>query len=264
MVQKLTAAERRLFNKVVKAYAKIKSRAGKKHFAKNVYATKNKEVKLISILALVRVNKIKAKLGMSDKERDYLGESVAMHQAILDDVDGFFSTLFVDLGLWDAQNIRADQALRDIGLKVANAEEAKKTAFSDLAITLDGALAYVNNIVRRNQRQAVDIIAAACMHQVLKGEKNKPDFSAEIGGTPGTAKLTALVPVEATKKLKCTFFWCYSYDNGITWSLYEIMPTHQAKTIATGLENKPVIFRKRILTKNGFTDWVVSPPITPK
>ncbi len=265
MVQKLNAAERRLFNKTKKAYAKIKSRTGKKHFMTNVFAMKNKAEQLIILLAVVRVNKIKAKLAMSLKERDYLAESVAMQQAQLDNTAGFFTVAFEDLKLWDKQNIAADQALRDIDNKVANAETEKETAFSDLAITLDGALAYVNNLVRKNQRQAADIIANALMSQVKKGENNKQDFTAVAGKDPGTASLTALIPVENTKKLKCTFFWCYSLDGGITWSLYEIMPTHQAKTLVTGLpSNKPVIFRKRILTKNGFTVWVVSAPVMPK
>ena len=265
MVQKLKPDEKRLFRKTVKAFAKIKSRAGKKHYENNVKAMKNENIKMVMALAIMRINKIKAKLGMSSLERTYLAESVAMHKAQLDDTEGFFSTAFADLTLWDAQNIVADQKIRDVDNKVPNAETAKNTAFEDLQITLDGALGYVNNLVRRNQRQAADIIANALMHQVKKGEINKQDFTAVIGDTPGTVFLSALIPVEATKKLKCTFFWCYSYDGGITWSLYEILPTHQAKTLVTGLESeKSVIFRKRQLTKNGFSDWVVSPPVTPK
>ena len=265
MVQKLNAAERRLFNKTKKAYAEIKSRAGKKHFLNNVFAMKNKQEQVVILLAVVRVNKIKAKLAMSNKERDYLAESVAMHKAQLDDIGEFFTPPFEDLDLWDKQNVAADQALRDVDNKVPNAETAKETAFSDLVTTLDGALGYVNNLVRKNQRQAADIIANALMSQVKKGENNKQDFTAKAGKEPGTATLTALIPVENTKKLKCTFFWCYSLDGGITWSLYEIMPTHQAKTLVTGLpSNKPVIFRKRILTKNGFSAWVLSAPVMPK
>ncbi len=259
----LTAAESRLLRKTEKEYSKIKSKEGKKHYENNVFAMKNKSKQYVMMFALTRINKIRAKLGMSDQEHLYLEESVIMHQAQVDDVSDFFDIPFDGLTRWNTENEAAAQALLDVANELPGAEGQKQTAFSDLAITLELALAYVNALCARNQRQAVDIILSARMKQVLKGEKNKQELTVQVGAAAGTAKLMALVPTEDAKKLKCTFFWCYSYDRGDTWSLYEIPPTHQASTIARGLTSgASVIFRKRQLTKNGFSDWVVSKPIT--
>jgi len=68
--------------------------------------------------------------------------------------------------------------------------------------------------------------------------------------------------MEDAKKLKTTFFWNKSIDNGATW--IEMDPSHKAIIIATGLTaNVSVKFRKRTWTKNGYSEWVFSKAIMP-
>ncbi len=260
--QEWAAKDRRLIKKEEKKLSKLNSKTSVAHYIHNASRMKSGREKMIVLMTVERIKIIKAKLDMPDGELAYLRKSQLMYTSIFENTSGFFSTLFNRLSIWDTQNTALDNALTDIENGVAEAEGDKITAMNDLRVTLLLALAYVNGLVLLNQRQAVAIIRACHMGVVGRGTHDAQDIEVKIGNASGEIIVKCMVAKEGPKKIMATYFVEVSVDDGRTWIVLD--PSHPSKVVVNDLTpNKPVIARCRNWTKNGWSEWSVSKPVTP-
>ena len=199
---------------------------------------------------------------MPTAELAYLRQSQTMYTALHDNLSGFFTVPFDMLSTWETQNAALDQAFTYISDGIAGGEGDKMTAMNDLKITLILALAYVNRLMLLNQRQAVAIATAAHMEIAGRGSHEIQDIAVKLGKASGQIIIRCKRPMEGLTKLQTTYFVEVSYDGGNTFVPGD--PSHPAIVVIDGLTpNKSVVFRQRTWTKNGWSDWAVSKPITP-
>ncbi len=257
-----TAQDRRLIKQQEKKLTKIKTVSDARHYMHNAERMKEGRTKMIIMITVQKTRLIKAKLAMPDAELLYLRKSELMYSALFDNTSGFFTSPFDLLATWALQNTALSNAFTDIDNHIAGAEGDKITAMNDLKITLILALAYVNKLALLNQRQAVALITAAHMVVIGRGRHDAQEIEVKIGNASGEVIVKCMVPKEGTKQLVVTYFVEVSTDGGISFSPLD--PSHPSKVVVKELApNKSVKFRCRNWTKNGWSDWSVSKPITP-
>ncbi len=219
---------------------------------------------LMVLLALTS-RTVKGKLGFTITTADgiFLFNSEAIFNALTLNTGGYYSTPFNHLALLGTQNAAFASAISDVRLNVLGGEGAKKAAKKALKLTLDSALAYINELARTNQNNAVEIITGAKMMVIGDHSVNKQDFAVKYGDATAEVNLTALAEKVNGKYVKAIYDWQFSIDNGRTWE--NLPSTTKAKTIATGmLVGIATLFRKRTITvKHGTSQWCDAIQIIP-
>jgi hypothetical protein len=217
------------------------------------------------ILMLLIVRTIKGKLGIRLRSNDgtFLFAAKGIVVALTANTSGFYTPAFGSLALLNTQATSFETAIDNLVLGVIGAEGAKTEAKKALKITLDAALAYVNNLAFLDQPNAVEIITGANMLLVGTGSINKQDFAVRQGDATGEIKLSSLATKFNGKRVRGAYDWQYSTDNGLTW--VSLDSTLVSKTTAIGMPvERKVLFRKRTTTvKGGISAWSVPVSITP-
>ena len=108
--------------------------------------------------------------------------------------------------------------------------------------------AYVQSLATATPEQAAVIAGQAAMALQSRTKRHKPPLTV-------VQKLSASVVLVGTAiKHAGRYDWQLSLDGGLTWQ--DLPPTTQARTTVTNLEvGVVVLFRYRILTKDGMGDW---------
>ncbi len=260
--QALQQAEQRFVKQETKKINNIKSREGAEHYMHNALAMKPGRERELMILLVASVRTIKAKLAMPANDEEYYRKSFNMQDAIFLNTSGYFSPAFNRLATWATENIALDTALDAIENKDANGEALKKAAMKNLKLTLKLALNFVNNLVLVNQPLALLMIEAALMEPVGAGTIRKPAFTILQTNVSGSIKLISLAARKNGKLVNAAYEWEYSIDNMATWIRLPV--TLSSTTIAVDMVlGKTIVFRRRITTREGTGEWLVSKAITP-
>ena len=208
---------------------------------------------------------IKGKLGINMLTNDgtFLFAAQGIHAALLANTGGFYTPAFASLALLATQITSFETAINNLVMGVLGAEGAKTEAKSALKITLDAALAYVNNLAFLNQVNATEIITGANMYVITPGSINKQDFAVKQGNATGEVKLISLAARFDNKRVKASYDWQFSTDGGNKWESLD--STVVAKTVAVGMMvDIKTLFRKRSTTvKGGTSAWCSPIAITP-
>jgi hypothetical protein len=217
------------------------------------------------ILLAVTVPTIKGKLGFNVRTPDgrFIAKAKAIHDALLADLGGFYTPAFALLGLILTQITAMETEMNNLLLGVPGSEGAKTAAKKALKITLDSALNYINNIAFLNQADAVAIITGCTMMVIGRQELNKQDFYVLQGKGTGEVRLFSLAVKVNNKRVRASYQWQYSIDNGATW--VSLDSTVGAKTVAVGMATDvKTLFRKRTVSaKGGTSAWCSPVAITP-
>lgn len=233
---------------------------------------KNKKMSMIRsqqkfafCLVIILPRIIKGKLGFSLRTNDerFLAMAKAIHAALVANPGGFYTPAFSGLATILSQATAFDTAIQNFLSGVLGGEAAKREAKLALKITLDAALAYINNLAFLDQVNAAEIITGAKMELVGKPSINKQDFSVRQGNGTGDIILRSLAAKFNNKRVKGFYDWQYSTDNGTTW--ISLDSTVVAHTTAIGMRvDVKTQFRKRSTTvKGGTTAWSHPIAITP-
>jgi hypothetical protein len=222
-------------------------------------------IRAIILMAItVKIIRAKLTLPLNTPDGRFLVKSQAIFQAFTNDVGGFFAAVpFSMLALLNTQNGALQSAMKNVELGVMGAEGAKIAAKLAVKLTLIAALDYVNGLARLDQANAVEIIRTADMQVANPPSINKQDFSVKQGTATGEIILRSLAAKFNGKRVKASYQWQYSIDNGVTW--ISLDNTVVAKTIATGMTvDVKTLFRKCSSTsKGGTTAWCNPIGITP-
>jgi hypothetical protein len=128
---------------------------------------------------------------------------------------------------------------------VADRDAAKKVVSDDL----NNERAYVESVVNADPTNAATIVGDAGMYFRKVTSVSKPPLAVKPGAVTGTVKVVA----KATTGGKMNE-WQYSTDGGKTW--IDVPPTSKATTtIANLTPATTVMFRQRVFTKTGLSDW---------
>ncbi|HWY13127.1 MAG TPA: hypothetical protein VN026_17455 [Bacteroidia bacterium] len=194
--------------KFMKKMAHAEGISVSEYWYRHIYMNKKQREGAILLFAAVSLSVIKAKLGMPTKQADYLIQSQAIHAALVLNTGGFYTTLLPALlTLLDDQNTEFSTCIKNMKLGVLGAKGAKITAKSNLKITLNTILAFINGLAAANQAQSVEIITGCKMMVVGAKSVNKEDMSATKTVTPGLAKLGSLAGKNADKYVKTMYDW---------------------------------------------------------
>jgi hypothetical protein len=220
---------------------------------------------LAFVLLLVVPRIIKGKLGFSMRTNDdtFLTLSKAIHAAIVADAGGFYTPAFGGLSTLASQATAFEAAIANFLKGMLGGEAAKREAKQALKITLDAALAYINNLAFLDQPNAAEIITGAKMVLVAKPSFDKQDFAVKQGNATGEIILRSKAAKFNNKRVKGFYEWQYSLDGGVTW--ISLDSTVVAHTTATGMQvDVKTWFRKRSTTaKGGISAWSNAITITP-
>ena len=262
--QKLTVKGNRLFRKTVQRIKKIKTVSEMKQFEKWVLGIDDPETKRIIILAVVTIRVIKAKLAIPKKQYDFLAQSVAMQSAQSENDLSYFTPPFLGMKEWNTNNGALSDALVALKNKTIGAAGMKKTAMTNLKLTLNNALGYINTLISKQQNIAESIIEAALMEAIGGGSRVQSDITVTFGTEAASIKVKCPAAKIDGKRVTAVYEKGYSTDGGTTWTDLPSLP--KCSIIATGLKTgTPHIFRSRVTTtKEGTSAWVVSKPITPQ
>lgn len=255
--------------RIMKKMAHAEGISVSEYWYRHVYMNKKQREGAILLFAAVSVTVIKAKLGMPRKQADYLIQSESIHAALALDTGGFYTSLLPALlALLDTQNGDYSTALKNMKLGVLGAKGAKITAKSNLKITLNTILAFINGLAAANQAQAVEIITGCKMMVVGAHAVNKQDMSAKKTATAGQAKLGSLAGKNAKGDyVKTMYDWQKAIvpptaidapASSLSWS--NLPSTMVAKALSNGNSaNTLYAFRKRTtITVDGVdvtTEW---------
>ncbi len=128
---------------------------------------------------------------------------------------------------------------------VADRDAAKKVVSDDL----NSERAYVESVVSADPTNAATIAGDAGMYLRKSPSINKPALTVKPGTVTGAVKVVA----KATAGAKINE-WQYSTDGGKTW--IDLPPTSKATTTIQNLTPATtVMFRQRVFTKSGLSDW---------
>jgi hypothetical protein len=218
-----------------------------------------------AIILLIIARAIKGKLGITLQTNDavFLVAANGIHDALVANTGGFYTPAFASLALLATKITAFETAINNFVQGGLGTEAAKAEAKAALKIVLDAALAYVNNLAFLNQANAAEIITGANMVVITPGSVNKQDFAVRQGNATGEVNLISRAALFNGKRVRATYQWQISIDNGVTWVWLE--STVVAKTVATGLQaDKKALFRKRTITvKGGTSAWCAPLAITP-
>ncbi len=126
---------------------------------------------------------------------------------------------------------------------------ARNVARGDFVAGLHALRAQVQSVADANPENAEAIITSAAM-SVKKVPVHKPRaFEARQRPVSGSVEL-----LTKSAGPRSAYDWQYSVDGGKTWT--DVTSTLQAKTVINGLPVATnVMFRYRVLTKSGKSDW---------
>ena len=217
------------------------------------------------IIMAITVRTIKGKLGVNLYTNDgtFLAKARGIFTSLTNNAGGFYSPAFSGLATIDTQADAFEAAINAFELGGIGTEEAKLIAKKALKITLDLALAYVNNLAFLDQANATQIITGADMLLVRSPFREKPDFEVKQSTATGDIILISKAIRFDGKLVRGFYEWQYSIDNGVNWISLE--STTVAKTTATGMEvDVKTLFRKRTTSrKTGISAWCSAIAITP-
>ena len=133
------------------------------------------------------------------------------------------------------------------------------TTRTNLTTTLNQALNFVNNLVRRNQPQAIEIIQSAAL--LVAGANSGGKFFTATQTVAGEVMLRCKAAMKDTKYVAATYMWQWAKTNTDTTVWTDTWPGFIASETATGLPSAVrIYFRYRIRTADGMGDW--SDPIS--
>ena len=133
------------------------------------------------------------------------------------------------------------------------------TARVNLNNTLKQVLNFVNNLARRNQPQAVDIILSASL--LVAGANSGGKFFTATQTVAGEVMLRCKAAMKDTKYIAATYMWQWAKTNDEMNIWTDTWPGFIASELATGLPSAlRIYFRYRIRTADGMGDW--SDPIS--
>jgi hypothetical protein len=128
---------------------------------------------------------------------------------------------------------------------VADRDAAKKVVSDDL----NSECSYVESVVSADPTNAATIAGDAGMYLRKSPTVSKPTLAVKPGTVTGAVKVVA----KATAGAKINE-WQYSVDGGKTW--IDLPPTSKATTTIQNLTPATtVMFRQRVFTKSGLSDW---------
>ena len=233
------------------------TRNEKKAFNRNGVLTDYADNMIIIMLASIAIKVIKGKLGFGSKTKDadFLTKSSAILSALLKDVGGYFTVPFAGLGLLEGQIKIFTGAITDAKNGGLGTSAAKDTAKTNLYGTLLSALAYINNLARLDNTNAVEIIEDAQMVVIGGKSHKKQDFAVKQGAASGQAMLRSRAVMIDGKYQIATYYWQYSIDGGVSW--IDVPQTSKANTEIIDMKpGVPAKFRKQTFcAKTGLSIW---------
>ena len=213
------------------------------------------------LVTVPAIKVIQGKLGFrkSLRDGDFAIKAKAMHDALVNDINAFFSPPFADLVLLSDLIDRFEKAINNVQLKVLGAGALKKQAKTDLYNCLLSAKEYINKLARDNQANAEAIINSALMEALGAHSYKKQLLSVKKGDSTCEALLQCIAVKIDGKYYKATYNFQSSIDGGTTW--INLDDTTEAKLVVTGLVLGTVMkFRTRSKSKKlGLTKWC--PPV---
>ncbi len=126
---------------------------------------------------------------------------------------------------------------------------ARNAARADYIAALHALRAQVQSVADANQENAEAIITSAAMSGKKTAVHHPRTFEARQRPVSGSVQL-----LTKSAGPRAAYDWQYSVDGGKTW--IDAPSTMQAKTVINGLPAATVVmFRFRVLTRTGKTDW---------
>jgi hypothetical protein len=149
--------------------------------------------------------------------------------------------------LTDIDTLVAKQTV--VQTRTAGAVEDRNAAQKVVVVDINNERAYVEALMNADPANAAIIAQDAGMQLRKKPSVNKAPLVARPGPTTGLVEVISKATLGAQANE-----WQYSLDGGKTY--LDMPPTTKARTsIANLTPGTTVMFRKRVLTKDGLSDW---------